>query len=56
MSPRKHLDELSVNDLEEDSVYLRAREIRRAFRDALQEIFLKPKSELYDLTIQFGVF
>jgi hypothetical protein len=56
MSPRKHLDKLSVDDLEEDSVYLRAREIRRAFRDALQDIFLKPKSELYDLTIQFGVF
>lgn len=55
-SARKHLEELDVAKLETDSVYLQAREIRRAFGTALTEIFLDPKSELYNTTIRYGVF
>jgi predicted nucleotidyltransferase len=55
-SPREHLNDLPVNELEKDSVYVQAREIRRDFQGALEELFLKPGTELYDLTIKFGVF
>jgi predicted nucleotidyltransferase len=55
-SPRDHLNELDVANLETDPVYLEAREIRRAFGTALAEIFLEPKSELYNATIRYGVF
>jgi predicted nucleotidyltransferase len=55
-SPREHLDELDVANLETDPVYLEAREIRRAFGTALTEIFLGQKSELYNATIRYGVF
>lgn len=53
---RDHLQELSIDDLEQDSVYQQARSIRRDFRDALHELFLSPQSELYNLTIRYGVF
>jgi hypothetical protein len=55
-SPREHLEELDVANLETDPLYLEAREIRRAFGAALTEIFLNPKSELYNATIRYGVF
>ncbi len=55
-TPRKHLDELELVNIETDPVYLKAREIRRAFGTALTEIFLNPKSELYNATIRYGVF
>jgi hypothetical protein len=55
-SPRDHLNELDVANLETDPVYSEAREIRRAFGTALAEIFLEPKSELYNATIRYGVF
>ena len=55
-SPRDHLNELDVANLETDPVYLEARQIRRAFGTALAEIFLEPKSELYNATIRYGVF
>jgi predicted nucleotidyltransferase len=55
-SPREHLEHLEVANLEKDPVYQEAREIRQAFGAALQEIFLEQKSELYDLTIRYGVF
>ncbi len=55
-SPREHLEELDVANLETDPLYLEAREIRRAFGEALTEIFLNPKSELYNATIRYGVF
>ena len=55
-TPRKHLDELDVANLESDRVYRGAREIRRAFGAALTEIFLEPRSELYNMTIRYGVF
>jgi predicted nucleotidyltransferase len=54
--PRVHLDELPIADLKKDEVYLQAREIRHRFRNALDELFLKPNTELYDLTIRYGVF
>jgi len=54
--PRDHLDDLSIDDLKTDEVYLHAREIRHDFRNALEELFLKPNTELYDLTIKYGVF
>ncbi len=55
-SPREHLETLDVASLETDPVYGEAREIRRAFGRALTEIFLDPKSELYNATIRYGVF
>ncbi len=55
-SPRKHLKELDSSSLESDPAYREAREIRRAFGTALTELFLDPKSELYDLMIRYGVF
>ena len=55
-SPRDHLEELDVESLETDPVFGEAREIRRAFGRALTEIFLDPKSELYNTTIRYGVF
>jgi hypothetical protein len=55
-SPREHLDKLDVANLETGPVYLKAREIRRAFGTALTEIFLDRKSELYNATIRYGVF
>ena len=55
-SARKHLDELEVANLETDLIFSKAREIRRAFGTALTEIFLDPKSELYNATIRYGVF
>jgi hypothetical protein len=54
--PREHLDKLDIADLEIDPVYLKAREIRRAFGSALEEIFLDQTSELYKMTIRYGVF
>lgn len=55
-SRREHLDKLDMADLENDPVYAEAREIRRAFGNALTDIFLGRNSELYDLTIRYGVF
>jgi hypothetical protein len=55
-SPRAHLDELEIANLDNDPVYTEARDIRRAFGRALTELFLDRKSELYDLTIRYGVF
>ena len=55
-SSRDHLEGLDVASLETDPVYGEAREIRRAFGRALTEIFLDPKSELYNATIRYGVF
>jgi predicted nucleotidyltransferase len=55
-SPREHLDKLEVANLDTDPVYVEARAIRRAFGTALTEIFLDQKSELYNLTIRYGVF
>ena len=46
----------SVNDLDSDEIFQKARQIRADFAQALKELFLEPKTELYNLTIDFGVF
>jgi predicted nucleotidyltransferase len=54
--PRDHLEELPVEELDTDKTYQAARQIRRDFGLALDDLFLKPGSELYDLTLKYGVF
>jgi predicted nucleotidyltransferase len=53
-TPRKHLDELSVEEL--DPVFQEARQLSHRFRDAVHDIFLKSNTELSRLTIEYGVF
>lgn len=53
---RKHLEDLAVEDLDTDPVFQKARDISHDFRDAVHEIFLRSKTELSELTIEFGVF
>jgi hypothetical protein len=53
---RDHLEALSLDNLERDSLYQQARWIRREFGEVLSEIFLSSRSELYNLTIKYGVF
>ncbi|MGB6476993.1 MAG: hypothetical protein WBF04_23310 [Candidatus Sulfotelmatobacter sp.] len=53
---RKHLEDLAVEDLDTDPVFQKARDISHDFRDAAHEIFLRSKTELSQLTIEFGVF
>jgi hypothetical protein len=55
-SPRKHLDELPVDQREADEVFQRARALRTEFAQALIKLFLEPNTELYNLTFEFGVF
>jgi predicted nucleotidyltransferase len=54
--PRIHLEELSIEELDNDKTYQTARKIRRDFGHAIDDLFLKPGSELYDLTMRYGVF
>jgi len=54
--PRSHLGNLSVDDLESDTVFQEARQIRKEFGTALSDLFLKPGTELYNLVIEYGVF
>lgn len=55
-TPRKHLDELALEELENDVVFREARELSHRFRDAVHDIFLKSQTELSRLTIEYGVF
>jgi predicted nucleotidyltransferase len=55
-SPRKHLEDLAVDKLENDVVFREARKIRRDFGECLNILFLKPGLDLYDLTVKYGVF
>ncbi len=55
-TPRKHLDELPFEELEDDEVFREARELSHRFRDAVQDIFLRSKTDLSRLTIEYGVF
>ena len=55
-SPREHLANLSVEDLESDKVFQEARKIRQEFGKALSDLFLKPGLDLYNLTVEYGVF
>jgi hypothetical protein len=54
--PRSHLGNLSVDDLESDTAFQEARQIRKEFGTALSDLFLKPGTELYNLVIEYGVF
>jgi hypothetical protein len=54
--PREHLADISVDDLESDRVFQEARKIRQEFGKALSDLFLKPGIELYNLTVEYGVF
>lgn len=54
--PREHLDQLTVNELETDPIFQEARKIRHDFGEALSSLFLKPGTDLYDLTLKYGVF
>jgi predicted nucleotidyltransferase len=54
--PRIHLDELTIDELDTDETYRSVRQIRREFGDAVNELFLRPRSKLYELTIKYGVF
>jgi hypothetical protein len=54
--PRDHLEGLPVDELESDKIFLHAQGMRRRFGEALHELFLKPGTELYELTLRYGVF
>jgi predicted nucleotidyltransferase len=56
MTRRKHLDKLPVEELEDDEVFQEARELSHRFRDAVHDIFLRSKTDLSRLTIEYGVF
>lgn len=53
---RKHLDDLPFEELEDDEVFREARELSHRFRDAVHDIFLRSKTDLSRLTIEYGVF
>jgi hypothetical protein len=53
---RKRLEELNEADADRDKIYQRARDLSHAFRDGLLEFFFDPKSEMNDLTKNYGVF
>jgi predicted nucleotidyltransferase len=55
-SPRHHLEQLTVDELENDSLFQEARDISHRFRDAVREIFLRSKTDLASMTIEYGVF
>jgi hypothetical protein len=53
---RKHLEELTPDQLESDLLYAEAREISHRFADAVQSIFLSSDNPIGELTIRYGVF
>lgn len=53
---RKHLDKLSVEQIEGDAIAFEARDISHRFRDAIAELFLTKDTELGKLTLEYGVF
>jgi predicted nucleotidyltransferase len=53
---RKHLEELSQDEYENDAVFQEARRLSHDFRDALLDLFFDQKSGLFDLTKNYGVF
>jgi hypothetical protein len=55
-SKRKHLEDLTPDQLETDAVYADAREISHRFGDAVQSIFLNSDNPIGQLTIRYGVF
>lgn len=55
-TPRQHLNDLAVDDLDADETFAEAREISHQFQDAIQEIFLYSDTDLARLTVEYGVF
>ena len=55
-SKRKHLENLTPDQLESDPLYAEAREISHGFRDAVHSIFLNSDNPIGELTIRYGVF
>jgi predicted nucleotidyltransferase len=53
---RNHLDTLSPKDMDDDPGFQSARKIRTRFQEAVNEVFLQPRSPLYQHTISRGVF
>jgi hypothetical protein len=53
---RKRLEELTEAEANADDTYQRARDLSHAFRDGLLQFFFDPKSEMDDLTKNYGVF
>jgi predicted nucleotidyltransferase len=55
-SKRKHLEDLTPDKFEFDTVYKEARAISHKFGNAVQEIFLTADNPIGQLTIRYGVF
>jgi predicted nucleotidyltransferase len=53
---RKHLEDLTPDQFEVDSIYKEARAISHRFAEAVQEIFLTADNPIGKLTIRYGVF
>lgn len=53
---REHLERLPAEQVAEDLVFARGREIAYRFQDAIGAIFLRGDSELTRLTIEHGIF
>src|ERR1700722_18443886 len=53
---REHLENLREADADEDKIYQRARSLSHTFRDGLLDFFFDPKSEMEELTKNYGVF
>lgn len=53
---RKHLESLTYEQLEGDTLFDRGREISHRFQAALDQIFLERASPFYELTLTYGVF
>lgn len=53
---RQRLKELSLNEFEQDLVFLDAREKRRKFGEAMKDLFLRIPSPIQKLMIERGVF
>jgi predicted nucleotidyltransferase len=53
---RAHLEALTYDELQGDTIFDRGRNISHRFQTALDQIFLEPGSPFYDLTLKYGVF
>ena len=53
---RNHLEDLSEADADTDKIYQHARGLSHTFRDGLLEFFFDPRSEMDELTKNYGVF
>lgn len=53
---RHRLESVTEEDAEDDAVYRRARDLSRVFRESLLAFFFDPKSDMDNLTKNYGVF